>query len=227
MRPDMRRLLMTLTLLVPVLARAQDAPPECRYDDVAAYHTGYDDWALTLLDPIYKLGESYAPPDLVSASQAGLGGDHQVRALVVDDLTALSRAAAEAGNPIALQSAYRSYAYQVRTFDYWVSADGLEAALTSSARAGHSEHQLGTAIDVRSADGPAPWDLPDWAETPAGAWMAENAWRYGFVMSYPKGQERVTCYVYEPWHYRYLGREAAAEMRASGLTLREWLWRRQ
>jgi D-alanyl-D-alanine carboxypeptidase len=97
----------------------------------------------------------------------------------------------------------------------------------SSARAGHSEHQLGTALDFRSARGPDPWDLEDWGATPEGRWLAENAHRFGFVMSYPAGQESVTCYIYEPWHYRYVGREVAQEVMASGLTLREWLWSRE
>ena len=70
----------------------------------------------------------------------------------------------------------------------------------------------------------AAWDLDDWAATPEGAWLAENAWRFGFVMSYPRGKEAVTCYLYEPWHYRYLGRELAARVRASGLAPREYLW---
>ena len=56
--------------------------------------------------------------------------------------------------------------------------------------------------------------------------MAANAWRYGFVMSYPRGSFSRVCYDYEPWHYRYVGRAAAADIRASGLTLREWLWLR-
>jgi D-alanyl-D-alanine carboxypeptidase len=55
--------------------------------------------------------------------------------------------------------------------------------------------------------------------------MAANAWRYGFVMSYPRGREDVTCYLYEPWHYRYFGRALAARIHASGLTPREFLWR--
>ena len=102
------------------------------------------------------------------------------------------------------------------TFDYWVSVGGYEQALRTSARAGHSEHQLGTAIDVTSEGGAPPWEYADWATTPAGAWMAANAWRYGFVMSYPRGAYDVTCYDYEPWHYRYVGRDLAAEITASG-----------
>ncbi|MBA4169012.1 MAG: D-alanyl-D-alanine carboxypeptidase family protein, partial [Chloroflexi bacterium] len=63
----------------------------------------------------------------------------------------------------------------------WVGVGGYEQALRTSARAGHSEHQLGTAIDVTSEGGQAPWEYADWASTPAGTWMADNAWRYGFV----------------------------------------------
>jgi D-alanyl-D-alanine carboxypeptidase len=54
--------------------------------------------------------------------------------------------------------------------------------------------------------------------------MAANAWRHGFVMSYPRGETAATCYAYEPWHYRYVGRETAAAVRGSGMTLREAIW---
>lgn len=105
-----------------------------------------------------------------------------------------------------------------------MSVGGYEYALRTSARPGHSEHQLGTTVDVTSAGGAPPWNYSDWAATPAGAWMAANAWRYGFVMSYPRGSFATVCYDYEPWHYRYVGRDVAARMVAGGLTLREWLW---
>lgn len=215
-----------ILLLIPGSAQTQ-ALPSCDYQDLVTPHRHYEDWQRTLLDPLYKLPETYNPPDLVSSTTVADITDKEVRALVVDDLKALLTAAAQNGTPLDLQSAYRSYAYQKSTFDYWVGLEGEEAALKSSARAGHSEHQLGTAIDFKSRGGPAPWDLEDWATTPGGAWLAENAYRYGFVMSYPKGKEELTCYIYEPWHYRYLGREAATQHRASGLTLREWLWEQQ
>ena len=214
-----------LTLIL--LSAAQEAPPPCRYDDVSTLHTDYGDWQRSLLDPIYKLDADYAPPDLVSAAGANLAADKQVRALMLEDLRALVLAAEAAGVPLELQSAYRSYSYQERTFAYWTERNGAAEALKTSARAGHSEHQLGTALDFRSAGGPAPWDLNDWAETPAGAWLAANAWRYGFVMSYPPGKTELTCYSYEPWHYRYVGPEAARAVVESGLSLREWLWHQQ
>ncbi len=213
--------LLTLSL---TMTHAQTPLPACRYDDLPTAHQELDDWQRTLLDTIYMLPESYQPDDLASVKEAGLESDHTLRALLMDDLAQLLEDAAAAGHPLELQSAFRSYDYQAKTFDYWVAQQGLHAARRSSARPGHSEHQLGTAADFRSKGGKAPWDYGDWAETPAGAWLAANAHRYGFVMSYPEGKESVTCYIYEPWHYRYLGREAAAEVKESGLTLREWLW---
>ena len=65
-----------------------------------------------------------------------------------------------------------------------------------------------------------------WERTPAGGWMAENAYRYGFVLSYPRDSRATTCYSYEPWHFRYVGPELAQQVQDSGLTLREFLWQR-
>jgi D-alanyl-D-alanine carboxypeptidase len=139
----------------------------------------------------------------------------------------MASAARNAGARLAVQSAYRSYSTQASTFAYWVRVSGYTAALLSSARAGHSEHQLGTTLDFRSYGGSAPWYYTDWGKTKAGAWLKANAWKYGFIMSYPKGKTSLTCYGYEPWHYRYLGRAVAAKVHASGLTLRDYLWRQQ
>jgi len=64
-----------------------------------------------------------------------------------------------------------------------------------------------------------------WGDSPTGTWMAESSWRYGFVLSYPKGGLDATCYRYEPWHFRYVGPKLAEKVHLSGLTLREYLWR--
>ena len=183
------------------------------------------DPALTVLDRSYGLPATYAPTDLVAASAAGLtgaSGTKLVRAALLEDLAAMHAAWQSAGLNLTVGSAYRSYETQAGTFDSWVSRLGFDAALVRSARPGHSEHQLGTAIDVSSPG----WDgrFGDWAaETAEGRWMVEHAWEYGFVMSYPAGSQAATCFSYEPWHYRWIGREAAAAHRASGLTLREYL----
>lgn len=185
------------------------------------------DVALTVLDRSYALAAGYAPADLVPASSAGLtgsSGTKLIRSVVVEDLAAMGAAWQEAGLSVIVESAYRSYAGQAATFDSWVSRLGHAAALSRSALPGHSEHQLGTAIDVTSPG----WGgrFGDWAvESPEGAWMADNAWRYGFVMSYPAGSQAQTCFSYESWHYRWIGRDAAAAHRSSGLHLRQFLER--
>ena len=115
----------------------------------------------------------------------------------------------QAGARLAVESAYRSYATQVWTFASWVHKGGLGAALETSARPGHSEHQLGTTIDFKTAGAALPGCTSTGRTAREGAWLRKNAWKYGFVMSYPKGKKLVTCYAYEPWHYRYVGRELA------------------
>jgi D-alanyl-D-alanine carboxypeptidase len=211
-------------MLGPALATAL---PACSFAAESAALTAYDDWQLTLVDTRYRLPADYVPPDLVSLQEAGFNDERLIRSLVIPDLKALRQAAERAGQPLEIQSAYRSHAYQVQTFQYWVNLEGESAALSSSARAGHSEHQLGTALDFRSAGGAAPWDLEDWAQTPAGSWLQANAAEFGFIQSYPAGKTHLTCYIYESWHYRYVGPETARAVQDSGLTLREWLWRQQ
>jgi zinc D-Ala-D-Ala carboxypeptidase len=210
--------------VIPTPPGTGNVLPPCSYTDVLTMHHGYGEWPITLLDTIYHLPASYAPGDLLDSGGAGVNGGYLLRSLLADDLHQMAADARAAGAPIALVSGYRSHAQQQATFDHWVSVGGYEQALRTSARAGHSEHQLGTAIDVTSEGGAPPWEYADWAATPAGAWMAANAWRYGFVMSYPRGAFDLTCYDYEPWHYRYVGRSLAADIQASGLTPRQVLW---
>ena len=231
-RPDARVRLLIAALAASLLAgfavtSSAAALPACRVGDAITKHRAYADWHRSLVDLYYRLPSTYAPGDRTSTSYAGLNGGFTVRSFVIPDLKAMAGAARAAGARLAVQSAYRSYATQKSTFSYWVSVDGYATALKTSARAGHSEHQLGTTLDFRSYGGSAPWYYSDWGTSKAGAWLRANAWKYGFVMTYPKGKTSVTCYAYEPWHYRYVGRETAAKLRASRLTLREYLWRQQ
>jgi LAS superfamily LD-carboxypeptidase LdcB len=145
----------------------------------------------------------------------------QIRGIVFADLTSLRDAARAAGLRLVIVSAYRSYGQQEATFAYWVSVGGYEQALRTSARPGHSEHQLGTTIDFGDGSA-APWEYADWATTPTGAWLAQHAREFGFVMTFPAGRSAVTCYDYEPWHYRWVGRDVAMRVTGSGRTLREF-----
>jgi D-alanyl-D-alanine carboxypeptidase len=201
--------------------------PACRYDlDLPTPLVTQESWNLTLVDALYSVPADYVPGDLVSTGPAGLGG-FLIRAEALPDLRALAAAARGSGIALALVSTYRDYADQEALFRGWSARLGSDVDY-GSARPGHSEHQLGLALDF-TIPGALPWNFYNFErDTPAGRWLAANAWRYGFVMSYPwKGRDTVTCYGYEPWHYRYVGRAEAASVRASGLTLRQWLWLRQ
>ena len=214
-------------LAATVSVSAAPSLPTCTTADTLTKYRSLNDWHRSLLDSTYRLSSAYRPTDMRNTSFASLNSGFYVRRHVIADLKAMAEAARRAGARLVVQSAFRSYATQKSTFDYWVRVHGYAVALKESARAGHSEHQLGTTVDFRSYGGSAPWNYTDWGTTKAGAWLKANAWRYGFVMTYPKGKTALTCYTYEPWHYRYVGRTRAVKIRASGLTLREFLWREQ
>ena len=181
--------------------------PTCQTAELPAAHAGYDEWADTLLDPANTLSADYEPPDLVVRELAS--GRVRVRSFVIADLVALLDAAASDGAPLTINSSYRSFAKQATLFRDLTANQGTGYASEFAARPGHSEHQLGTTVDLGGGDD----------------WLAANAWRYGFVMSYPASRSPTwTCYGSEPWHYRYFGRQRAAAMHASGLSPREWLW---
>ena len=206
---------------VPVTAAV--APPTCRYDDVLTSLRAYTDWNETLLDTTYALPKRYRPPGLVSTSLAGLSGGGEVRKFVIPDLTAMATAARKAGAGLTVVSAYRSYSYQVGLFQREVERYGPAIAKRSVARPGHSEHQLGVTIDFGAAKGPGVV-FQKFGRTAAGRWMRSNSWKFGWILSYPRGQTSKTCYYSEPWHFRYVGRDEAAKVHASGETLREYIW---
>ena len=120
------------TLDRSALAIAVDTPPpSCRYADEPVDRDSYDDWNATIVDTIFRLSHSYAPPDLVAVSSAGVAVSKSgmtLRSLVIDDLRALDQAARAAGYRIVIRSAYRSAAYQRRLYTAAVKADGRTIA---------------------------------------------------------------------------------------------------
>jgi D-alanyl-D-alanine carboxypeptidase len=181
-------------------------------------------WQTVLVDTARALPPTFAPTDLRNISEAGFEFTDglAVRTLMVGDLDALRQAAVDNGTPLSILAAYRSYAQQADLFDRRVSELGGTEAGSRVARPGHSEHQLGTTIDVTS-EGDTDVDQ-GWGATPAGQWLATNAHKFGFLLSYPLDSSERTCYDYEPWHLRYVGPDLAAQVIASGLSLREYLW---
>ena len=132
-------------------------------------------------------------------------------------------AAAADGVIMTLASGYRSYATQVATYNGHVSARGTGGRrYRVSARPGHSEHQTGWAFDIGDGGGACSFQ-PCFAEQPAAVWAKANAYRFGFVVRYPWMLHPITGYYYESWHLRYIGVEAAADMRKRGIaTLEEY-----
>lgn len=176
---------------------------------------------LALVTKETTLKADYVPPDLRPVPAYMYPSyDMQLRAEALERLEALWQAAAEDGVVLHIRSAYRSYETQKWLFNDYASRHGEEEANRFSARPGQSEHQLGTAVDF---GGTAVDFKAAFAETAQGLWLAENAWRFGFAMSYPAGKEHITGYIFEPWHFRYIGINAAAEWELSGLTLIKYL----
>lgn len=123
---------------------------------------------------------------------------------------------ASLGMNIWIQSGYRSYSLQESLYNKYVDRDGKLAADTYSARPGYSEHQTGLAFDLNSIS-------DDFQYTSEGKWVNENAWRYGFILRYPKSKESITGYKYESWHLRYVGEDLATKLYNNGdwITLEE------
>lgn len=118
-------------------------------------------------------------------------------------------------------SGYRSYSLQNEIFSYNVSTKGFKESTKYSAKAGESEHQTGLAVDVSCKS--INYLLEDtFAETDEGIWIQENCYKYGFILRYPKGKEKVTGYEYEPWHIRYVGKDLAQYLTENDLTLDEF-----
>jgi LAS superfamily LD-carboxypeptidase LdcB len=163
--------------------------------------------SLPWVNPARCLPRCAAEPDapltrLDDSARASRAGKHRVAASAVEPLQELLAAARAAGFRLKISSAFRSYKEQARLFRT-IKERGR------AARPGHSEHQLGTAIDLR---------LPS---TKAIEWLADHAFEYGFALSYPPGQQRVTGYRPEPWHVRYVGPDLANELHERGGTLEQ------
>ncbi len=189
------------------------------YRELPVIKDGHD-----LFAPVSKettLRSDFVPRDLVwIPGYMNPSYAMQVRQEAFPMLEQLWRAAEADGVILSIRSAYRSYSVQKGLFRDYAQRYGEAEANRFSARPGQSEHQLGTAIDF---GGTAVDFKAAFGQTPQGMWLAENAHRYGFALSYPEGKEHVTGYIFEPWHYRYIGVEAAWRWKESGLTLKEFL----
>lgn len=197
-------------------AAARDERPAFEAELAAA--AAGDPFLTVLVDKAAALPLDYEPADLVALD--GVEGrayalnrpGHKLRAAAAAALQRMAAAARAEGVNLLASSAYRSAAYQKTVHERIADRLGQEAADRESARPGHSQHQLGLAVDFGSI-------TDAFAETSASRWLEANASRFGWSLSYPRGYEAVTGYRWESWHYRYVGEAAAAfiDKRFSGV----------
>jgi len=178
----------------------------------------------------HSLTADYAPEDLVSLRTYGVptlgSGELELRREAAERLRDLVSAAAADGEELIVASAYRSYADQETSHARLKGVYGLDAE-RMSASPGHSQHQLGTAVDFTNAAAAYQvWE--PFGRTSACLWLSGHAREYGFVLAYPGGaeEEAETGYGWEPWHYRYVGAENVERIGESGLSLQAFLERR-
>lgn len=131
--------------------------------------------------------------------------------------------AKSAGFELVAFSGFRTYEYQQNLYTNYVSRDGKKAADRYSARPGYSEHQTGMTYDIGEKGNESVWLTSEFGETPAGKWLHTNAHKFGFILRYPDGKEDITGYMYESWHFRYVGEKIAKAVFEADTTLEEYL----
>ena len=181
-----------------------------------SYDSNLNDNNLILVNKFYHLKEDYVPNDLVTLSgQYNKGANNKMRkdaALAFMEMVD----AAKLDNIILYNmSAYRDYNYQVNLYNKYIQRDGKEAADKYSARPGYSEHQSGLCSDLNNIS-------DSFDGTDEAIWLKNNAYKYGFILRFPKDKEDITGYKYEPWHYRYVGKDAAKIIYDDDITLEEY-----
>ena len=177
-----------------------------------------EDWRLILVN-----GGS-AVPNNYEVTLLELTNGEKVDERMYPDLQLMFDDARAGGLELTVREGYRSRDEQEEIMEERVrryreqglsASDAKRAAAEQVAQPGTSEHELGLAVDINAAGRTDQWELY--------GWLAENSWKYGFILRYPPDKEEITGITYEPWHYRYVGREAAEEIYAGQMTLEEYL----
>ena len=184
------------------------------YQDMVATDTNKD--VLMLVNKYNYLSSSYVPKDLETIdANYSRGVNNKLRHVAKVAFEKMA-AAAKLNNIIIFnQSAYRSYQSQVTIYNRSVASYGVEESDKTSARPGNSEHQTGLTLDINSVDN-------SFKNTSEYQWLIKNSYKYGFILRYPENKEEITGYAYEPWHYRYVGLDAASKINEEGITFDEY-----
>ncbi|EGA88648.1 D-alanyl-D-alanine carboxypeptidase [Planococcus donghaensis MPA1U2] len=163
---------------------------------------------ILLANKQHPLPETYAPGEVPEAHAA---------------FEAMKAEAAKVGINLNAFSTYRNFARQKQLYESYVAKDGQQAADRYSARPGYSEHQTGLSFDIGESGQEQHWASASFGDTEGGKWLAVNAHNYGFILRYPEGKEKITGYMHESWHFRYVGKDVATQIYEKGITLEEYL----
>ena len=161
-------------------------------------------------------------PDVTPTSEA-VSENIYMRPEAAQALESLFEGAAQAGLTLYATSGFRSYSTQKAIFDRKAAERGETAANRSVAKAGYSEHQTGLAMDIEGQSTLNTGLTEAFGESPEGIWVAQHCHEYGFIIRYPEDKTDITGYIYEPWHLRYVGLEAAQEITELDVTLEEYI----
>lgn len=173
-----------------------------------------------IVNKYYKLDKDYEPEDLTVINSKFASGTQKLRKEAADKFEEMASDMLKENLKIYAGSTYRSYSYQEGLYNRYVKKDGFKEAETYSARAGYSEHQLGLAVDVVNGK----WNYLSEGDKEY-TWLINNSYKYGFILRYPHESEYITGYVFEDWHFRYLGIELATKVYESKLTYDEYIAR--
>ena len=197
----------------------EENEPKKEPTDIKVDAGGYPLNPVEVTEPTFVQGVLIASKKYPLPKTYNPGEDPSARA-ALDEMIA---AAKKNGFVLVAFSGFRSCEYQNTLYTNYANRDGKEAADRYSARPGYSEHQTGLSFDIGEKGHEDLWLTSEFGETEAGQWLVNNAHKYGFILRYPEGKENITGYMYESWHFRYLGKELAQKVYESRLTLEEYL----
>lgn len=173
----------------------------------------------TLVNKFYYLDENFSPDDIVSTEPKYSRDTAKLNKTAYENFVKMADAASKDGLTIKITTAYRNYNFQSILYNNYVKSDGVKAADTYSARPGYSEHQLGYSADLTNGNNVS---FDDFETTKEFEWLSENAYKYGFILRFPKGKDYLTGYKYESWHYRYVGLDIAKYIYENDITYEEY-----
>lgn len=173
-----------------------------------------------IVNKYYKLDKGYEPEDLTIINSKFASGTQKLRKEAAGKFEEMASDMLKENLKIYAGSTYRSYSYQEGLYNRYVKKDGFKEAETYSARAGYSEHQLGLAVDIVNGK----WNYLSEGDKEY-TWLVNNSYKYGFILRYPHESEYITGYVFEDWHFRYLGIDLATKVHESKLTYDEYIAR--